>query len=538
MKRYFLLLFFLVISIMLVQQNFVVHAQTFSFNVVDSACNQKCVYDLRVTDLRGCYFVHDNDYDEDGFVKPGSRLWVKTIFALGNFNPNASFFASGYDKPDVPPKYVTTATYTDASGNNTMETKSGLVYLWQNEQHHYYNDPNTSGYQRRLWTIPNPHLHDFDDWREQVVDWVNNRYILSVEAKVYCWDESAGGGSGAYCLASTAKYRIGRHSFPRCFGAPKVTGWLKTTLGNVYSKGGFNIEQDYSELDSVLEKPSIASVLVSPFNASKATVASFLVGSGTILPSSLGWGYVGHYNDPVYGISDLTIDNPPLSYDALLNQTKARCEMKKDDCKYLSLTPDLSSIPSLLGEFSGIASKEYKIIVIDGSSSTTNSLDLSNRSLFCARNVIIFLKDVDLTISKFKKVNALNGVEDACLFIADSNSSITIEDLPNDPNGTSNYDLVEASFMMLGNSTLKVKQTPHDNYKDSTNKYDRLILHGFIYTENNPPIFERDLGFSDNKTNPAEWLIFDPTVYKLHPLVGKYKIATVNCSLDSHFYCR
>ncbi len=105
-------------------------------------------------------------------------------------------------------------------------------------------------------------------------------------------------------------------------------------------------------------------------------------------------------------------------------------------------------------------------------------------------------------------------------------------------NGSSNVDLVQAGFIMLGNSTFYVKQTPASAYTDSDGIRDRLIIHGFVFTDARPPRFDRDLGFDNNESQPAEWIIYDPALTQyFKSLLSATKIATLNCGVNPHPFC-
>ena len=322
---------------------------------------------------------------------------------------------------------------------------------------------------------------------------------------------------------------------------PKQIGWnwLKTSLGNVYSHGtsagGFVGFPDYREISGILESP--VDSIVSPFNASSATISNFVVSSRDPSLSFLQWGYNGYYNVNEFGIDNQIINNTTNWYNFLHRLADNRCS-SLSSCYSVTIN---NIDPLTLRNASEVLNYPLKLITIDGSS--TGGLNIAIDTIRCRGGVVIFLKNVNLTVKDLRKVVAnVNDIyNNVCLFVADSNSSITIDDDPNESLvGNDNLDVVEAGFIMTGNSLLRVKQTPYSSYVDGNGNYDRLIIHGFVYTEDTAPVFERDLGPTDNQTYPAEWIIYDGTILKLlNPLLGTQKIKTFNCGMsNNNVYCR
>ena len=307
--------------------------------------------------------------------------------------------------------------------------------------------------------------------------------------------------------------------------------WLKTSLGNVYSKGdasgGFTGLPNYSTMSSTSEDPIASDV--SPYNASRAVISNFVISSVSSSLAGVQWGYDGHYNSPEFVRSDQPVGL--FSWFSLLEDTAtAKCNIDSS-CTISTLSG--SSASNLSSALSSTASAR-KVIKVENA---TVSFD----SLTCRRANLVFLKNTQLTVKEILKPGSdpLKNVYDGCVFVADNSSSVTIEDDPNSSwDSHDNVDLVQAGFVMLGNATFRVKQTPHNAYEDSNGQFDRLIIHGFVHTQNRVPIFERDLSITDNQQYPSEWIVFDSSLVPLlKPVLGAPKVDTIHCGLVDHPFC-
>ena len=343
--------------------------------------------------------------------------------------------------------------------------------------------------------------------------------------------------------------------------------WLKTSLNNVYSKGGFTELPDYRDINKVQEWPVSAvkgffTNYLSPFKATKATLSTFSVVLNNA--ASLGliqWGYEEKYNLSAFKLPSRIIT--PVGrdiYNNLYSLAKTRCQLL-ETCSSITINNGSGDLASELKK-----DTPYKVITVDVNNN--KKLDFYNKELVCKNANLIFVSLGQIRLTKIRKAgfkpnNSNNSpfsfYKDGCLFVLAPNAgaSIVIDDNPleqskikgvslttaNDPYGV-DTDFIQMGIIALNpsatwdNPQVYVKQTPRDQYRHGGGYFDALILHGFIYSLGVPRL-ERDLSFGANAKFPSEWIIYDPSLMQLfEPLLGKYKVQTIKCGVNKHPWCR
>ena len=322
------------------------------------------------------------------------------------------------------------------------------------------------------------------------------------------------------------------------------TSWFKTSGGIVYSNGGFSGLPSYSLISGVKEDPFTN--YINPFNATQhASLSTFYIFSKASTSGILR-GYNGHWNSTV--ISNTNFANTNWS-DYLYNIAKAKCA-EMDNCQ--EITVPSANLATALSS----TSTQYKLITVNAGQNIT----LPEKVKVVGKN-LVFIKNSTIKLYEIYKQNGINDLNNAVIFIATGNTHIIIDDNKNKdsstdgPNGsgvlgsasTKNMDIVQAGFIILDNSTFKdiqgVADGTRDNYKDSNGDFDRLVIQGFLYSQNLPTL-ERDLGIErgsghiSNEHYPAEWFINDSNLLNLFSdFFGRRKIQTLNCKVVNHPIC-
>ncbi len=344
--------------------------------------------------------------------------------------------------------------------------------------------------------------------------------------------------------------------------------WIKTSLNNVYSKGGFDGLPDYHQLLSIREYPvagnnnkvkDLFENYLAPFTSSRATLGNFSMVLNTNGFGDIVWGYEGNFFDsvkPRFGLVKRQIDVDSRRYSYMASLAKQRCGVL-DSCKIITIDGAQAQDRGLGAFMDAVEaqSSTYKVIYVNKANISLGGV------LKCKNANLIFVENSNITIkgqvvkSRVANNNTLSPFADyteGCLFVLAEGSGNTIV-LDDDPKQSatvmgekwqkSSADTTDTDFMQLGiiafgsqEGQVRVKQTPREQYKYN-GTYDALIVHGFIYSKGTP-VFERDLVFADNTRFPSEWIIFDPSLMQLYePLLGKYKVQTIKCGVNNHPWC-
>ncbi len=351
------------------------------------------------------------------------------------------------------------------------------------------------------------------------------------------------------------------------FNPPSGLGnnWMKTSLDNVYSKGGFTQLPDYHELLNTIEWPiksvkNLFTRYLQPFVANRAIIGNFamvlqsLNGYGDIV-----WGYNKHFfdiNNPYFGFDRRQIIVDSSRYYDMKNTALTRCSTLDSCTKITISTRDKDVARQQLIDAVSKNNSEYKVVILSKTDVVTPSI------LTCKNKNLIFIEEGTFRVSNQIIKNSFNPnssssnpfdiYDEGCLFVVspDDTSRFIIDDDPKKVskiygknlkgNGIDSVDADFSQFAVIGfgnkSGQITVKQTPRDNYR-TDGMYDALILHGFIYSKA-LPIFERDLVFSANEIFPSEWIIYDASLIRaFNPLLGKYKIQTFKCGVNNHPWC-
>ena len=304
--------------------------------------------------------------------------------------------------------------------------------------------------------------------------------------------------------------------------------WLKTSLGHVYSMGGFSNLPDYGIIANTSEDPTAFANFVSPFNATDyASFSNFASVFYNNSSSHIYWGYNGHYNQPAFYIGGVSMSATNWA-DYLLDLIHKRCQTN-NECVIYNDVSSSNTLQQILQN--NIA---YKVIYIAG------NITLPDSVTYTGKNIIIVRNSDRLTLFNVYKQGGLSNITNNLLVISRDNAQVIIDDNPN-AGYDSITDVVQAGFLALGNSSFKVVQGlstgNRDAYKDSNNRYDRLVLQGLVYSQT-LPVLERDLVMEDNETYPSEWFIYDPTILDNYlDILGRRKIQTFNCAIVNYPLC-
>ena len=344
--------------------------------------------------------------------------------------------------------------------------------------------------------------------------------------------------------------------------------WIKTSLNNVYSKGGFEGLPDYHQLLNIREYPVLGKNnkvkglfenYLEPFRSSRATLGNFSMVLNTNGFGDIVWGYNGHFFDasqPEFGFKQRRIDVDPRTYNYMAELAKDRCVSMPDSCWTTVIDGNQGDATDSFRQAIENLANTYKVIYVKNANvNIDGTLKCKNANLIFVENSTVKIRG---EVVKSKVVNNTNlspfaDYTEGCLFVlADgADNKIILDDDPKQSAtiigevwNKTGKDSTDTDFMQLAviafgsnEGQVTIKQTPRKNYKYN-GVYDALIIHGFIYARG-VPIFERDLVFADNTRFPSEWIIFDPSLLELYePLLGKYKIQTFKCGVNNHPWCK
>ncbi len=356
-----------------------------------------------------------------------------------------------------------------------------------------------------------------------------------------------------------------------CEGGHESTvgnNWIKTSLDNVYSKGGFSDLPRYNEITGVVEYPhpslqSFFNNYLHPFHTDVATLSTFaVVTNNSDSLNNIQWGYNGHLNPLSFSLKNRNIYNATFWYTDLKSLAKDRCELL-NSCEEININTQGDPVQAFKNALAD--SHKYKIIEVHKNLSIPSNtiLRCKNANLIFVESGTINLKNMVIK-SKFNPNSSSSNPfyinDEGCLFVLAPSSSakMIIDDDPTVQGKIKNVRLqhdpstgygVDADFAQFGvisldsnanwdNPQVWIKQTPRDAYRHADGYYDAFILQGFIYSLGLPR-FDRDLVYSANAKFPSEWIIYDPSLLNVfEPLLGKYKVQTFKCGVNQHPWCK
>ena len=350
-----------------------------------------------------------------------------------------------------------------------------------------------------------------------------------------CCDSDVPGQPGCNMINSGSHLHIG-------------SNWVKTSLGYLYSGGGFSNLPDYGLITNVYETPSSVSNFVSPFNATdKAILSTFTSFSYINNLGNVDFGYNNNYRSDYGSGSDkykyfykYNVRFKNLDwYNTLHKLAVDHCSLLGNRC----IQYNVSNSSDLVSDLQSLASDNtdniFKIININDNSNITLPSKLTIRG----KNIIFIGDSAKLKMYQIYKPNTFNNQQVGLIVIGyGEHSQVIVDDKKDEDFDNNNTDLVQAGFIMLQNSQFKeiqgLESNNRDGYKDSNGKFDKLILHGFLYSQT-LPVLERDLGIDENEHNPSEWFIYDANLMNLFaPILGKRKIQTTNCIMNNSPVCK
>ena len=465
---------------------------------------------------------------------------------------NNTWSAKNYLYLDVTPPQLESITF-EKLGTDSLRMK-----IVVNDSNHY-----DSGYHPSLPNLPIARTYVFaENPRSGQVPGVRNRFLKAVNGQeIKGQDFGASQNTYGWHLDTSFNNTDNRKSFyldikgllggdkvqygfclydkagnANCINSDDSTAfeigrnWLKTSLGSVYSYGGFAGLPNYHNITNVLEEPTAFKNIVSPFNSTDyASLSTFLVTAKTTASNNIVWGYNnGNYNDKAFYFLNTTFEQEKWE-DFIKGVISQHCK-ELNSCREFANINNATSLENILHD-----DAQYKVAYVNADITLPDPVDYKNE------NIIVLLNGAKLTLYNVYKQGGLNDISNSLLIIATQGSSVIIDDNPN--NGYDNKtDVVQAGFLILGNSHFKVLQGlstgNRDAYKDSNGNFDRLIVHGLLYSQT-VPILERDLVFSDNDKYPSEWFIYDTNLLNnLLPVLGRHKIQTFKCGVIDHPLCR
>lgn len=312
--------------------------------------------------------------------------------------------------------------------------------------------------------------------------------------------------------------------------------WMKTSMGDVYSAGGYEINLANSNADTGAGKVEHL-VLDKPFRFQRSTLGSFMLYRNLGLNPTGGWdggpkyqGYRDNYNKGPYIFSSYNDQNNSLvspnnaaPQASWFNKIKALVNKNKN--RLGAEVKESTNIGDLNINYNNQGVK-YKVINV------STPLTLSNNQKFVQKN-IVFVNGANLTMSRLTATNN----NSACLFIVGNNGQITITDNNNTGALNNTIDWVEAGFIVDGGGSFVVQGQPEDT---GTDPRDRLLIRGLVFSSSGTgaPAFNRDLVFEDNEQYPAEWIVYDPRFIDMfRDLLGDNEVSQFECGIVQSVEC-
>ncbi len=419
-----------------------------------------------------------------------------------------------------------------------------------------------SGFTPSLPNVPIARTYVFaENSRSGKAPGVSNRFLLASDASnkpiegqdfgngsnIYAWHCNQDSATQRTCSLNIGGLRGGDHIIygfcvfdkagnVNCYDSdqasplpPLTIGdpWIKTSLGHVYSKGGFGNLPNYSVIQNVSEDPVDFHNLVNPFVATQyASLSTFFVGALETQSNYIRWGYNNNWQ--VSGFYNLDINFNHSNWSTFLEKVLF------DKCDILN-NCHVFAVNNKDGLLSALHNTNYAYKIIQVNQNISLDTDLNGDSIvkFVNNNVIILKNNKQLVLYNLEKQHGLSSLTDSLLVIAEDSARVIIDDKPN--SGYDNLtDIIQAGFVILDNSRFislqGVTSNNRDAYKDSNGKFDRSIIHGFLYSQTTP-ILERDLVLADNKKYPADWFIYDYSIISnLQELLGRRKMQVYNCA--------
>lgn len=303
-------------------------------------------------------------------------------------------------------------------------------------------------------------------------------------------------------------------------------GWMKTSLGDVFSQGGYQIQLANTDADSTLEED----LLDTFFDIQGSTLSTFILKKssgefptgGYIVGTQKQQGYYQNYNNEVF-YSDISYND---NNNSLLSPNNAAPQsnwfdrlntMIFQNKERLGDEAQETDISNLVNEIPGA---EFKIMTVN------SNVELENEVSFKQKNIIL-VDGGTLTIHRL----TADTEDDICLVIVGNNGQVIIDDHNEVGTLSDTIDYVEAGFIVDDGGSFVVSEQPDPG----TDLRDRLIIKGFVFsaTSNSvAPTFERDLVFEDNEDYPAEWIVYDARfVRDFKALMGDYRYGQYECGL-------
>ena len=322
--------------------------------------------------------------------------------------------------------------------------------------------------------------------------------------------------------------------------------WLRTSIGLLYSKKGFDGLPKYFNIRNVIETPDTFKDMISPFNSTDSAVLSTFVvmsndDSGM---ADIDYGYDGHHRENLgdsFLSSNIVIPNKDWStflVDSILNY---RNQCINDKCRVFNVATASDLVNALAFSRAGARPDDILKLIFIPSGNDKKTLNLPDPTVIRGKNIIMLSGENSINIYQLLKKDKIDNSKVGALFIASGNSKIIIDDHKDKDYDGNNVDVVQAGFIILNDATFNVLQgkASHNRaaYRDGSGNFDRLILHGFLYSQT-PIVLERDLEIK-NEFLPSEWFIYDANLMNLfEPVLGKRKIQTTNCIMSNSPLCK
>lgn len=364
-------------------------------------------------------------------------------------------------------------------------------------------------------------------------------------------------------------------------GYSPILGWLKSSLGTVYSgsdssKTGFNMQLASPAPGSTGGDEFGQQYLSGPFkNQGNVAIGGLYASGSSLTNSGIAGGLVfasqslaGYKGNPTqdcptttsgYGcyraINEVNLFNRKnyidtsrslpgsngwysrLKFLADYNCSLTAAETGGTACKDFNWTQTpgtRSNLVSILITALADTSVKNKRITMSFSSVYPDAEEFTN--LTCVGNNIIFLTAPGLNAGqvfnyKFRgQLKKLTPTSN-CIFVADKSVKFSLTDTPSQTEP--HMDYFEGSIISDGDFSVEPSL-----YNTADGKFDSLLINGMIYTTNKAPQFLRNLDSTDNQKKFSEWLIFDPNVYdQMRFLLGNKKYVDLKCGVSNHPLC-
>lgn len=326
----------------------------------------------------------------------------------------------------------------------------------------------------------------------------------------------------------------GRSGTPYVFLAP----WIKTSLGDVYSKGTTDASAFVQTLPEAGDVTKTSSYLYAPFATQENTAATGLVMTGTgVIGISGGYlsggtnyqlGFAGEYRTTggsAFNVLNFNPKLPGLEYERLRAASQKNCELLNET------VPNTCLNSTNIGDLALPAGPLYKLITLGAGTTTLGAATCTGA------NVIFVTGTLTVNGSLIK-----SNPKSACMFVVNTGATLEIVDIPSNDRdyvagvGYPKIDRFEGAIVGGPGSTIRVNKGTRGATVKST---DRLEIKGFVFSDNTLPMFQRVLAPVDNRRMPSEWIIYDSNLLDvLRPILGAEKTVDVTCGTSSHVLCK